>query len=138
MKLTPRDELRLKSVDQRLRDVVRLAADITEQPFMVIEGFRTHARQLELWNQGRNGNPGPIVTWTMDSKHLRGEAVDLGPLDAQGAIPWKDASAFDRVAQAMTRAATELNVSIRWGADWDKDGKPRERGETDSPHFELA
>ena len=39
---------------------------------------------------------------------------------------------------SMMRAARELKVPIRWGADWDRDGIPREKGETDSPHFELA
>ena len=38
----------------------------------------------------------------------------------------------------MFAAADDLNVAVRWGADWDRDGKPRERGESDSPHFELA
>jgi peptidoglycan L-alanyl-D-glutamate endopeptidase CwlK len=37
----------------------------------------------------------------------------------------------------MFQAAQELKTTIRWGADWDRDGKPRERGESDSPHFEL-
>ena len=36
------------------------------------------------------------------------------------------------------QASRELGVPIRWGADWDMDGLPREKGETDSPHFELA
>jgi peptidoglycan L-alanyl-D-glutamate endopeptidase CwlK len=37
----------------------------------------------------------------------------------------------------MFAAAKELGVSIRWGADWDNDGNYREKGEYDSPHFEL-
>jgi peptidoglycan L-alanyl-D-glutamate endopeptidase CwlK len=37
----------------------------------------------------------------------------------------------------MLKAAEELGVDIRWGADWDEDGNPRERGESDSPHFEI-
>ena len=37
----------------------------------------------------------------------------------------------------MLQAAKELGVPVRWGADWDNDGKPRERGESDSPHFEI-
>jgi peptidoglycan L-alanyl-D-glutamate endopeptidase CwlK len=38
----------------------------------------------------------------------------------------------------MFNAAKELNVDIRWGADWNQNGKKREKGETDSPHFELV
>jgi peptidoglycan L-alanyl-D-glutamate endopeptidase CwlK len=44
---------------------------------------------------------------------------------------------FDKIAVAMFTAAKELRISIRWGANWDLDNMPRERGETDNPHFEL-
>jgi peptidoglycan L-alanyl-D-glutamate endopeptidase CwlK len=37
---------------------------------------RTQAEQQELYNQGRS-TPGHIVTWTLHSKHLTGEAFDF-------------------------------------------------------------
>ena len=70
----------------------------------------------------------------MKSKHLSGDAVDLVPYP----VDWDTASKFDLIALAMFEAANDLGIKIRWGADWDQDGKPRERGEYDSPHFELA
>lgn len=78
----------------------------------------------------------------MNSKHLKqadgfGHAVDLAPLKGWE-IDWSDLRKFDLIAQEMQRAAQELGHTVRWGADWDQDGKPRERGESDSPHFELA
>ena len=69
----------------------------------------------------------------LDSKHVTGKAVDLVPYP----VDWNDLSKFDQVAKAMFAAAKELGVSIRWGADWDNDGNYREKGEYDSPHFEL-
>jgi len=45
---------------------------------------------------------------------------------------------FDAIATAMFAASAELGVPIRWGADWNRNGKPREWGETDRPHWELA
>lgn len=137
MKLTMRDEMRLNGLDGRLVSVVRRAAEQTQEPFMVLEGLRTHERQLALYRQGRE-TPGPVVTWTMESKHLHGLAVDLCPLLADGSIPWKDVAAFDRLATLMIGAGHQLGTAIRWGGDWDQDGKRREKGETDSPHFELA
>jgi peptidoglycan L-alanyl-D-glutamate endopeptidase CwlK len=62
-----------------------------------------------------------------------GHAVDLLPAP----YDWKDTRPFDQVAAAMEAAADELGIDIRWGADWDEDGNARERGETDSPHFEI-
>ena len=37
---------------------------------------RTQAEQNALWLQGR-GNPCPKVTWTLNSKHLTGDAFDF-------------------------------------------------------------
>lgn len=124
---------RLKGVDPRLVNVVKLAISLSEIDFSVLEGVRTLARQRELYAQGRT-KPGKIVTWTMKSRHIEGKAVDLIPYP----IDWNDLVKFNKIAAAMFRAAKQLGVKIRWGADWDGDGKPREKGETDSPHFELA
>jgi len=135
--LTTRCEERLRGVDERLAHVVREAALRTPQRFIVVEGLRTVERQKDLYAQGRT-KPGKVVTWTMASKHIDGQAVDLAPVKADGAIDWANLKAFDAVAKAMMEAATVLEYRIRWGADWDQDGKPRERGESDSPHFELA
>lgn len=135
-KLSDKDEARLAGVDGRLVSIVRRAAQICPVSFMVVEGLRTAARQQELYAQGRT-KPGKVVTWTLKSKHIDGKAVDLAPL-VNGQIDWNDLSKFDAIARAMRQAATEAGVVIRWGADWDSDGKPREKGETDSPHFELG
>lgn len=132
-----RSEERLKGVDARLVGVVRRARELSGVPFIVIEGLRTKERQADLYAQGRTKS-GPKVTWTLNSKHIEGKAVDLGPTLPNGQIDWNDLSKFDAIARAMRQAAAERNVAVRWGADWDSDGRPREKGETDSPHFEVS
>lgn len=130
---------RLTGVDDRLVRVVKRAIQITPVDFTVIEGKRTLVRQQQLYAQGRTDKSKPIVTWTMKSKHIDGLAVDVGPLMPDGSdIDWDNKRAFDLISKAMFDAAKELGVPLRWGADWDKDGKPRERGESDSPHFEIG
>lgn len=129
---------RLEGVHPDLVRVVRRALSISKIDFMVVEGVRTPARQRQLYAKGRTA-PGPKVTWTLNSNHFVdkktgfGHAVDLLPAP----YDWKNLKDFDLMAEAMFEAARLENVRIRWGADWDRDGKPRERGETDSPHFEL-
>lgn len=129
----------LEGVHPNLVAVVRRALEIGPNDFRVIEGVRTPARQKLLYAQGRTA-PGPKVTWTMNSNHFVnpktgfGHAVDILPAP----YDWKNLKDFDDVAAAMFQASKELNIPIRWGADWDRDGKPRERGETDNPHFELV
>lgn len=136
MQLDERSEKRLEGVNEALVSVVRRAAKRLPFSLFVVEGLRTKERQEQLYAQGRT-KPGPKVTWTMKSKHLDGRAVDLAPL-IDGAIDWKDLKKFDQIAAAMIEAGKEVGVLVRWGADWDMDGLPRERGESDSPHFEIA
>lgn len=131
-KLSKRSLQRLEGVHPNLVKVVHRAIELSEVDFGVLEGLRTKARQAELYAQGRT-KPGKVVTWKMDSPHIVGKAVDLIPYP----LDWANTAAFDAIAVAMFKAAKELGVYIRWGADWDMDGKPRERGESDSPHFEL-
>jgi len=124
---------KLKGVNPRLVKVVERAIELTEQDFSVLEGVRTLSRQKWLYAQGRT-RLGPIVTWTLKSKHIDGEAVDLVPYP----LDWNTPSKFDAIYDAMIRASFELNIPIRSGMDWDRDGVLRERKESDSPHYELA
>lgn len=129
----------LQGVHPLLVAVVAVALKKSTVDFKVLEGVRTKERQAELYAQGRT-KTGNIVTWTMNSRHFidkstgYGHAVDLLP----DPYDWKDLSNFDAVAKAMFAAADELGVKIRWGRDWDGDGIVGEKGETDSPHFELV
>lgn len=129
---------RLFGVHPKMIRVVQRAIEITEQDFTVSCGVRTKEEQAKLYAKGRT-EPGQKVTWTLNSRHLPqkdgyGHAVDLVPYP----VDWNTPSKFDAISKAMFTAAKELGIAIRWGADWDMDGNPRERGESDSPHWELA
>jgi peptidoglycan L-alanyl-D-glutamate endopeptidase CwlK len=129
---------KLKGVHPTLVRVIERAIELSSQDFMVLEGLRTPERQAELYAQGRT-KPGQVVTWTLKSRHFVqadgwGHAVDIAPYP----LDWNDIKKFEAIADAMFQASKELGTPIRWGADWDQDGRPREKGETDSPHFELV
>jgi peptidoglycan L-alanyl-D-glutamate endopeptidase CwlK len=138
---------RLDTVHAKLRKVCERALELTTVDFMVLEGVRTPERQRQLYGQGRTtaectkagisvlyAKPHlQKVTWTLKSNHFAGRAVDLVPWP----IDWNTPAKFNAISRAMFAAAKELGVSLRWGADWDEDGISRERGESDSPHFEL-
>lgn len=113
--LTPRDRARLAGVHPTLVLVVERAR--RTEPFFVIEGVRSVERQRQLLSEGRSR--------TLQSRHLTGHAVDLGPTP----LDWDNRGAFRLVAGAMQRAADELRVRIRWGGSF--------RGFFDGPHFEL-
>ena len=127
---------RLSGVNTRLVSVAHRALELSTVDFTVVEGLRSKQRQAQLYAQGRT-TAGKIVTWTLKSKHIDGLAVDLAPI-TDGKIDWNDLAKFDAIGAAMKKAAAEMGVTIRWGADWDRDGKLREKGESDSPHFEIV
>jgi hypothetical protein len=127
---------RLKGVDPRLVAVVEAASKSVPFDILVVEGLRTLERQKQLYAQGRT-TPGKIVTWTLKSKHIDGKAVDIVPLKKDGTIDWNDVKSFDQLASAMVEASHQVKIKVRSGADWDGDGKYREKGEFDSPHWET-
>lgn len=148
------DRTKFSGVHPDLMRVIENAAKKVEM--RALEGVRSDEQAYINWGKGRTAaqlaakgipvkyaqpNAGK-VTWLsnpLNTKHRKqadgfGHAADVWPAP----YSWTDLAAFDRMAAAMFTAAREENVSIRWGADWDGDGKPRERGEADSPHFELG
>ena len=137
-------QARLKGLHPDLVRVLEQAIAHSTLDFTIIEGVRSAQRQMELYAQGRT-KPGPIVTWLKVSNHMAkadgyGYAVDLYPYPVSlvlGAKPKSYEPLFDELAQVMFAAAKACGVKLRWGADWDMDNMPRERGETDNPHFEL-
>lgn len=118
-KLGPRSLLNLRGVHPDLVRVVKRAISISDIDFTVIEGLRSVARQKELFAKG--------ATKTMRSRHIHGFAVDIAPYVA-GSIRW-DWPLFDKIEEAMKKAAKLENVSVTWGGDW--------KSFKDGPHWEL-
>lgn len=114
--LNERSIKNLAGVHPDLVKVVERAANMCDVPIVVTEGLRTAERQAELKAAGKS--------WTLDSRHLTGHAVDLVDADNFG-YEMADLAA---IAKAMKAAARELDTPIVWGGDWKS---------KDTPHFEL-
>ena len=146
-KFSTRSQEKLIGVDSELKEIVSLAITYTKIDFGVIEGLRTEKRQRALVESG--------ASQTMKSKHLEGRAVDLMAY-VNGRGCW-ELNVYDDIADAMKRAAIEIDVAVRWGAAWtvtdirEWNGTMEEamnsyidtrRGQgrrpfIDAPHFEL-
>ena len=123
-KLGARSLERLQGVHPDLVKVVKRALELTEYDFSVIEGVRSIETQRAYVEKG--------VSKTMNSRHLTGHAVDLYPVGRP--TPW---DRCHNVAAAMLAAAIELDISVRWGGDWNMNGDHRDEKFYDGPHFEL-
>lgn len=113
--LSTRSIQRMFGVHPQLVEVVNLAISYTEIDFGVIEGVRDISRQRKLVDEGSS--------WTMKSKHLMqetgyGHAIDLlAYFDRRASWEMKH---YAKVAEAMRKAATFLNVTLTWGGVWDR------------------
>ena len=97
----------------------RLAAE--GLTFKVIQGRRTQAEQDALYAKGRTV-PGPKVTWTRNSRHLTGRAIDLALFSGKNVV-W-ESKHYNRAGEIGEE------LGLVWGGRW-------RGGKTDRPHFEL-
>ncbi|MER9852267.1 M15 family metallopeptidase [Mesorhizobium sp. M0106] len=115
------EEKNLTSVDPKLADVVRRAKTLVSGTgFVVGSGRRDAALQAKAVKWGWSK--------TEDSDHLDGSALDLWPLDEDGAVVF-DPRRQALIVKAMKQAAKEMGVVLDIGAEW--------KGFKDRPHFAL-
>jgi peptidoglycan L-alanyl-D-glutamate endopeptidase CwlK len=94
----------------------------------VLSGTRTYAEQNALFSQGRNGNPGKIVTNARggESNHNFGIAWDVG-LFRGGSYLTGDAPGDEDAYKRLADIA--LTARLEWGGSW--------VGFVDRPHYQL-
>lgn len=117
--LSEKSLAKMAGVDARLQAVIGAAAAISPVEFIVTEGIRSADRQRMLFMAGK--------TQTLNSRHCIGQAVDVCAI-VGGKADWNWHN-YERIAQAVKAAASQLNIAVEWGGDWAtlKDG----------PHFQL-
>ena len=113
-------ETNLKSIEPSLAGVVQRAKEIAGVDFTIGSGKRDKALQKKAkeWGWSR----------TEDSDHVHGDAVDLWPVDAEGAVSF-DPHMQSEIVAAMKQAAQELGVDLDAGAEW--------KSFKDAPHFGI-
>ena len=148
-KFSKKSKEKMKGVHPDLVKVLELAITYTKQDFSITEGVRTKQQQAIYVQTGKSQ--------TMNSKHLvqrdgYSHAVDVIPFP----VSW-DLEKFYVIADAVEKAAEQLNVKIRWGGAWttfvngiddnEKEmvqkysanrRKLKQQAFIDAPHFELV
>lgn len=111
---------------QRLFKAVVADTDCT-----IICGHRAKAEQDKARAEGKSK-----LRWPR-SKHNRypSAAVDAAPWPLPA---WDDSEAFIDFAQVVIKKAEELGIKIRYGGDWNGNGRSDDERFLDLVHFELA
>lgn len=140
-KWSERSKRNLSTVDPRMRLILNRALRNSDIDFAITEGKRSEQRQRELYARGRpdwrrqqginlpEGVEDKPVTWTLQSRHLGGNAVDLLAFPDGQKGSWNPEH-YKRIARHVKKAAEELGYKIRWGGDFKKS--------KDWVHFELV
>jgi peptidoglycan L-alanyl-D-glutamate endopeptidase CwlK len=117
-RLSPASEKILSTVRPDLQKVIRRAAELTTVPFAVVSGNRTQAQQDHLYAQGRT-RPGLVVTWTRNSNHMGGAAIDFSAVDTRGnptnhlKHTW-NSGYYKPIADVILAAGKDTGIPVEW------------------------
>ena len=117
-----RSEDHLVTLNPALVKVARLALRCSRVDFTIISSRRDRIEQRRLVALGKSQ--------TMDSRHLKGEALDFVPLDPETGKGRFDSALAIEVAAAFMDAGAILRTPVRWGGMWAEF--------EDIPHIELV
>jgi len=118
---------RLNTCDNKLQKVFNEV--IKHVDCSVLEGHRDKDRQNKLYEEGKTKVKYP------DGRHNRqpSSAVDVTPYP----VDWKDRERQTLFAGFVIGVASQMNINLRWGGDWDQDFQVVDNRFDDFPHFEL-
>ena len=127
-KFSVRSEARLRTCHADLQRVFRTV--LIYRDCTIIEGHRPEALQNEMFDLGKSK-----LRWP-DSGHNDdpSRAVDAAPYP----IDWHNWRQFDHFAGLVLGIGNMLDIPLRWGGDWDRNGNPVDQRFHDLPHFELV
>lgn len=101
----------LQGVHPLLSYAVIAAAVKLPHPYSIISGFRTPAQQKELYLDRKS--------WTLQSKHVEGLAVDFAAFDEDGNYLSDNASKrYSQFADTASAIAADAGTRLRWGGNW--------------------
>ena len=126
VQLSERSKSKIAELDPRFKPLVyRLMMSGLQRGLRpeIVDARRSQEKQNALYEQGRT-KPGQIVTWTRESMHTKGLAVDIVQLDEKGNIDW---NAPEEFWNAMGQLGKSLGM--KWGGDFKN---------KDRPHFQYV
>jgi peptidoglycan L-alanyl-D-glutamate endopeptidase CwlK len=117
----------LKTCDKRLRKLFNEV--IKHFDCSIIGGYRSDSEQEYYFKKGLTKLRGG------ESKHnlQPSQAIDVCPYP----IDWSNHKRYILFAGYVKGIASQMNIKIRWGGDWDSDNIMKDQTFNDLPHFQL-
>ena len=119
---------RLATCDERLQKLFNEVINYVD--CSVLEGHRGEERQNKLQKEGKSKVAYP------KGRHnsIPSRAVDVAPYP----IDWKDRERFHLFAGFVLGVAHRMDITLRWGGDWNRNFQVKDNNFDDFPHFELV
>ena len=118
---------RLATCDERLQKVFNEVINYVD--CSVVEGHRDERKQNQYLSEGKSKDQYPFGRH--NTKPSR--AVDVAPYP----IDWNDRERFHLFAGFVLGIAYSMDISLRWGGDWNQNFEVDDNKFDDFPHFEL-
>ena len=130
---------KLKTCDERIQIIMRELIKFFN--ISIDCGERNEESQTEAFLSGRSGVQYPNSMHNPDNPKNKGnegvKAIDVLPYP----VDWEDTERFVYMAGMIIWIAHSFGIDLRWGGDWNRDGRMRDDKERkalrDYPHFEL-
>ena len=119
---------RLATCDERLQKVFNEVINYVD--CSVLEGHRGEREQNKYFAEGKSKVQYPLGRH--NAKPSR--AVDVVPYP----IDWNDRERFHLFAGFVLGIAYSMDISLRWGGDWNQNFEVDDNNFDDFPHFELT
>lgn len=121
----------LRTCDGQLQTLFKAVVETYD--CTVIEGVRPREIQNEYFRTGRSRVEWPNSKHNCVDEAFCSRAADVAPCP----IDWNDTKRFYHFAGFVLGVATELDILLRWGGDWDSDYDLNDQRFMDLVHFEL-
>ena len=143
-KFGDKSQAKLATVHPLLAECAEVALIRSPYDFTIVHGWRGEDVQNALFDSGasRKRFPDSRHNQTLDLnleeffRMQRSDAIDFAPW-IRGSIPWSDTHIFAVIAGCFFAAADELDITLRWGGDWDSDGDTTDQTLMDWGHVEI-
>lgn len=124
---------RLMGIHPDLRRVLARALRRGLIDFTVVCGYRGCREQTEAWEEGKT-----LLRFPKSKHNCKpSRAVDIAPY-VNGRLSFNKLH-MSYLAGVVQATAEEMDISLRWGGNWDRDGEPiTDQRFDDLCHFELG
>lgn len=122
---------KLETCDKRIVKVILRALELSEIDFGIAWGHRDELAQNEAYMANKSTLKFP------HSKHNSNPSRAVDIYAYVGGVNW-ESKYYYYLAGVILAVAKEMDVNLRWGGNWDRDGDFSDNSFNDLGHFELV